>query len=136
MDNIEETPNDEYNNYTDYEEYDANEKERELASLGDINENSINLAKNINEQFYLLLKDQTFNKDTFNNTNIYSFDNSEDLENVRIDYNNSIESLETYIKTDLIEDSISTRTSRFLEYKKIFHDLNIIITSLLKANRS
>ena len=134
---IDELPNENYDSYEgdSTNQYDYDEQKTELESLGDINENSINLAKNINEQYRSLLSDQTFNADTFNNTNIYSFENSELLEQARTNYNNAIESLETYIKTDLLEDSITTRTQKFLEYKKIFFDMNTIITDLLNENR-
>lgn len=135
-DTIDEVPDTNYDNFdTETPDYDYDEQKRELESLGDISENSINLAEEINKQYKSLLDDQTFNLDTFNNTNIFSFENSEQLETVRVNYNNAIESLEGYIKTDLLEDSISTRTQRFLEYKKIFHDLNILITDLLDQNR-
>ena len=134
---IDELPNENYDSYEgdSTNQYDYDEQKTELESLGDINENSINLAKNINEQYRSLLSDQTFNADTFNNTNIYSFENSELLEQARTNYNNAIESLEAYIKTDLLEDSITTRTKKFLEYKKIFFDMNTIITDLLNENR-
>ena len=134
---IDESPNENYDSYEgdSTNQYDYDEQKTELESLGDINENSINLAKNINEQYRSLLSDQTFNADTFNNTNIYSFENSELLEQARTNYNNAIESLEAYIKTDLLEDSITTRTKKFLEYKKIFFDMNTIITDLLNENR-
>ena len=136
-DTIDESPNENYDSFggDSTNQYDYDEQKSELESLGDINENSINLAKNINEQYRSLLSDQTFNADTFNNTNIYSFENSELLEQARTNYNNAIESLETYIKTDLLEDSITTRTQKFLEYKKIFFDMNTIITDLLNENR-
>lgn len=136
-DTIDEVPDSNYDNFDteSNDTYDYDEQKRELESLGDISENSVNLAKNINEQYRSLLDDQTFNIDTFNATNIYSFENSEALEKVRTNYNNAIESLESYIKTDLLEDSISTRTRKFLEYKKMFHDLNILVTELLDQNR-
>ena len=136
-DTIDEVPDSNYDNFDteSNDTYDYDEQKRELESLGDISENSVNLAKNINEQYISLLDDQTFNIDTFNATNIYSFENSEALEKVRTNYNNAIESLESYIKTDLLEDSISTRTRKFLEYKKMFHDLNILVTELLDQNR-
>ncbi len=136
-DTIDEVPDSNYDNFDteSNDTYDYDEQKRELESLGDISENSVNLAKNINEQYRSLLDDQTFNIDTFNATNIYSFENSEALEKVRTNYNNAIESLESYIKTDLLEDSISTRTRKFLEYKKMFHDLNVLVTELLDQNR-
>ena len=136
-DTIDEVPDSNYDNFDteSNDTYDYDEQKRELESLGDISENSVNLAKNINEQYRSLLDDQTFNIDTFNATNIYSFENSEALEKFRTNYNNAIESLESYIKTDLLEDSISTRTRKFLEYKKMFHDLNVLVTELLDQNR-
>ncbi len=136
-DTIDEVPDSNYDNFDteSNDTYDYDAQKRELESLGDISENSVNLAKNINEQYRSLLDDQTFNIDTFNATNIYSFENSEALEKVRTNYNNAIESLESYIKTDLLEDSISTRTRKFLEYKKMFHDLNVLVTELLDQNR-
>ncbi len=136
-DTIDEVPDSNYDNFDteSNDTYDYDEQKRELESLGDISENSVNLAKNINEQYRSLLDDQTFNIDTFNATNIYSFENLEALEKVRTNYNNAIESLESYIKTDLLEDSISTRTRKFLEYKKMFHDLNVLVTELLDQNR-
>ena len=55
-DTIDEVPDTNYDNFdTETPDYDYDEQKRELESLGDISENSINLAEKINEQYKSLL---------------------------------------------------------------------------------
>ena len=126
---------DEYDPDTPSDSFDAEEAELELKKLGDISEHSHNIAKMINGQYDNLYEQEHSKFYTLKNTNTNSYANREEIDQLSTDFENALESLDSYIKDDLTKDSIKSRITNLIDYKRIFNDLHVLLTEKLLENK-